>query len=277
MNQKILVFIGFMFTSLAFLGIAVLIPQGIIFVVPKLIFLIIAVALDVLAFASRYYSYLLLPLAKQRKKDVIISDQNPYWLATTGECIVRKVADDFIATAYINIPLYVSASEMSDEEKQRFTNQVSRLVGISREPVRFTTELYLMNKDEYIQKLKDAINDINNEEAKLVEENASDQKLEHVRGKLSMWKKMLDNVSAGTSYELSSFASVSAKGVKEFEAITTVQQKARELMNGISTTLGVPPNLVVGSEILKFVEPEYLIPYSTITEQITKNIQRQVS
>lgn len=277
MNPKMLVFIGFMALSLAMLGIAVILPIGILFVVPKLIFLILAVLFDVLAFASRYYTYLILPLVKQRKRHVIINDQSPYWLSTTGDCIVRKEGDDFIATAYINIPLYISASEMSDDDKLRFTTQVSRLVGISKEPVRFTTELYLMNKDEYIQKLKDTITSIENDEAKLVEAKAEEQQLEHVRGKLSMWKKMLDNVANGISFELGSFAAISAKGVKEFEAITIVQQKARELMNGIAATLGVPPSIVVGNEILKYIEPEFLIPYSTITEQISRNIQQQVS
>jgi hypothetical protein len=277
MNPKILVFIGFMALSLVMLVIAVALPGGILFVIPKLLLLALGILFDVLAFASRYYTYLLVPFARQRTKHVIISDQNPYWLSTSGDCIIRKDGDDYVATAYISIPLYVSASEMTDEDKLRFTNQVSRLVGISRDPVRFTTELYLMNKDEYIQKLKDSITSIENEEAQLVERSAPANELEHVKGKLSMWKKMLDNITNNVSFELGTFAAISARGTKEFEAITTVQQKARELMNGIAATLGVPPNIVVGNEILKYIEPEYLIPYSTITEQISRNIQQQVS
>lgn len=277
MNPKILVFLGFMGLSITFLAVAIFLPLGILFVVPKFLFLILAVLFDVLAFASRYYTYLLLPLVKQRTRHVVISDQSAYWLATTGECIIRKEAEEFVATAYINIPFYFSSTEMSDEQKQRFTNQISRLVGLSRDPVRFSTELYLMNKDDYIQQLKETINQIETEEANLLESNGSTQQIDHVRGKLSMWKKMLENVANGTSFELGSFASVSASGGKEFEAITLVQQKARELMNGIATTLGVPPSLAVGTEILKYVEPEYLIPFSTITEQITRNIQEQVS
>lgn len=277
MNPKVLVFIGFLGLSLALLGVAVIIPEGLYFALPKLLILALAVLADVLAFASRYYTYLLIPLTKQRSRSVVISDQSPYWLASNGECIVRKEGDDYVATAYINIPLYVSATEMNDEEKLRFTNQVSRLVGISKEPVRFTTELYLMNKDEYIQKLKDSINLVESDEAKLIENKGTEKEIEHVKGKLSMWRKMLENITTGTSFELGSFAAISAKGGKEFEAITIVQQKARELMNGIAATLGVPPSLVLGNEILKYVEPEYLIPYSTITEQISRNIQQQVS
>jgi hypothetical protein len=234
------------------------------------------VLFDVLAFASRYYTFLILPFARQRKKNIVISDQTPYWLSSTGESIIRREAQDFIATVYINIPIYVSASEMTDEEKARFTMQVSRLVGLSKEPVRFTAELYLMNKDSYIQKLKDTISRIEDDEAKLVEQKKESPELEHLRGELSMWRKMLDNVSSYTSYELGTFAAVSARGVKESEAISFAQQRARELMSGIGTVLGVSPNIVVGNEILKYVEPEYLIPYSTITEQIARIVRQEV-
>jgi hypothetical protein len=47
-------------------------------------------------------------------------------------------------------------------------------------------------------------------------------------------------------------------------------------MSGIGTVLGVSPNIVVGNEILKYVEPEYLIPYSTITEQIARIVRQEV-
>lgn len=277
MNPKVLVLIGFMLLSLAFLGIAAVLPKGALFVIPKLLCLALAVLFDIAAFASRYYTYLIMPFVKQHKRNIVISDQTPYWLSSTGESIIRKEEQDFVATVYINIPLYVSASEMTDEEKARFTTQVSRLVGLSKEPVRFTAELYLMNKDSYIQKLKDTISKLEDDEAKLVAQKSASPELEHLRGGISMWKKMLDNVSAYTSYELGTFAAVSAKGAKESEAVSFAQQRARELMSGIGTVLGVSPNIVIGNEILKYVEPEYLIPYSTITEQIERNVRQEVS
>jgi hypothetical protein len=47
-------------------------------------------------------------------------------------------------------------------------------------------------------------------------------------------------------------------------------------MAGIGATFGVSPNVVLDTDLLKFVEPEFLIPYSTVTEQISKNIEEQV-
>ncbi len=273
MNPKIFVLLGFLALSIVFLALAVALPSGILFALPKLALLALAVISDVVAFSSRYYSYLLVPLTKQRRRDVVISDQSPYWLSSTNDCIIKKKGDDYVATAYINIPLYLSSSEMGDEERFRFSENVSRLVGLNKDPVRFTTELYLMNKDQYIQELKDSITELENQEASLTASKAPAQELERARGKLSMVRKMLDNISVTQSLELTSFASISADGIKEFEAVTQVQQKARELMSGIASTFGVPPNIVTGSDLLKYIEPEHMIPYSTVAEQITVNME----
>jgi hypothetical protein len=276
MEKKMFVLFGLLALSAVFLALAASLPGGLLFDILKIPLLLIAIVFDVLAFSSRYYTYLILPLFEQRRRNVVLSTEQAYWLSTTSDAIMTKEGDDFVATMYINIPLYASSTEMSDEEKLAFSKQVSSLVGISKDPVRFTTELYVMNKDSYIQRLRDMISTVENEESALEQKNAGQNELERARGKLSMWRRMLDNVSKGTSLELISFASLSARGTKEFEAINIAQLKARETMSGIGALLGVSPSIVIGDELLKFVEPEFLIPYSTISEQISKNIQEQV-
>jgi hypothetical protein len=73
-----------------------------------------------------------------------------------------------------------------------------------------------------------------------------------------------------------SFASLSVRASKEFDAINLAQQKAKELMTGVGALFGISPNIVVGDALLKFVEPEFMIPFSTVSEQINKNILEQV-
>ncbi len=276
MDAKIIVFLGFVGVSFLFLSVALSLPSGLLTNLAKLMLLVLAVMADILAFSSRYYSYLIVPVLKQRRRDIVLSNENPYWLSPSADSILQKSGETYTATVYINIPLYRSSTEMSDAEKVDFTRQISRLVGLSKDPARFTAELYVMNKDAYIQQLRDTISGVEMEESKLVQDGAQQDKVERVRGKLSMWRKMLDHVSSATSLELASFASVSAVGGKEFEAVSIAQQKARELMSGIGSTLGVSPNIVTGDELLKFVEPEFLIPYSTVSEQISRGIQAQV-
>ncbi len=274
MNSKILLLIAFLVLAAACLAIIASLPGGIGYDLLKLLMLAIAMVFVILAFASRYYTYLMMPFIQQRRQNIILNDQAPYWLASTNDAIVSKHGTDFIATTFVNIPIYVSASEMSDEEKENFAYQMSRLVGISSEPVKYSTALRIMDKESYITKIKVAISSSEVEEANLMQQSAPKDQIERVRGKLAMWKKVLDHISSTTSTELVTYASISASGTKEYEAITLAQQKARDLINGIGSTLGVVPNIAVGEDILKFVEPEHLIPTSTVSEEITRKIEK---
>ncbi|MGC8651644.1 MAG: hypothetical protein ACP5UH_00100 [Candidatus Micrarchaeia archaeon] len=277
MQTKFMIFIVFLAVAFVFLAAAASIPNvNLLLALAKVILLLIGIAFSILAFASRYYSYLIIPLFTQHSKHLVLSSDNAYWLSSSNDAILRKEGDDFIATVIINIPLYVSSTEMSAEERLNFAKQIGRLSSITSYPMRVTAQLYMMNKDSYIQQLRDTISTIENQEAKLTQEGAPQTEISKVHGALAMWKKMLDNVSKGTSLELASFATLSSKGTKEYEAVNAVHQKAMEIMSGIGATLGVSPNLVIGSDMLKFIEPEFLIPYSTVSEQISKNMQEEV-
>ncbi len=276
MDNKILTFLGLLFASIIVLAIAIALPVAIFPYFAKLILLLIAMFLLVLGFSSRYYSYLIVPMLKQRSKHVVLDKENTYWLSASADCIIRKVKDTFIATVYIMIPVYRSATEMQPEDKLDFANQVSRLVGISKDPVRYSTQMYVMDKDAYLQTIRDNVTAAENAAEELNQKGAPATEIERAKGKIAMWRNMLDTISKGTSFELVSYASISATGTKEYEAVSAVQQKARDVISGVSTTFGVTPTTITGEGILKFVEPEHLIPVTTISAQINKNIEEQV-
>jgi len=277
MQLKTLIFFGFLFASVLFLVLAALLPSGIIFDIIKILFLIIAMFFDILAFSSRFYTYLLVPIIKQRKNNIILSNEDPYWFSTSMDAVIRKKVDDFIATVYISIPLYKSATEMSDEEKIEFSMQVSRLIGLSKDPVRYTAEMFVMNKDSYIQSLRDKISEIETEESDIMQQKTTDlRKIERTKGKLSMWNNILDKVVKTQSYELGSYVTISALGTKEFEAVSLAQERARELISGIGAIFGISPTIIIGKDILKYIEPEYLIPFSTVNAELSKKIEESI-
>jgi len=278
MDKKILLFLGFLGMSIVFLITAMSISPSPLLDVVKIILLLLAFLFDILALASRYYTPFMIPLFMQRSKRVVLSQENAYWLSTSQDSILRKNGDDFVATVYISIPIYRSATEMSNDEKIDFSKQISRLVGLSKDPVRFTTQLFTMNKDVYIMQLRGRINELENMEVNATKSDSdSDSKaVEKIRGELSMWRNILDSINSSQSLELLTYASVSATGTKEYEAVSIAEQKATELMAGISTIFGVIPSLITGADLLKFVEPEFLIPYSTISERLINNVEEQV-
>lgn len=277
MQLKTLIFFGFLFGSVLFLVLAALLPSGLIFDIIKILFLIIAMFLDILAFSSRFYTYLLVPIIQQRKRNIILSNEDPYWFSTSMDAVIRKKSDDFVATVYISIPLYKSATEMSDEEKIEFSMQVSRLIGLSKDPVRYTAEMFVMNKDAYIQSLRDRISEVETEESDIMQKTPVEpSKIARIKGKLSMWNNILDKVVRTQSYELGSYVTVSALGTKEFEAVSLAQERARELISGIGAIFGISPIIITGKDILKYIEPEYLIPFSTVNEELSKKIEESI-
>ena len=275
-DKKIFAFLGIMAVGLLLLIIDISMPNTVISPPLKILILILAIFFDLLALSSRFYSYLIIPMLKQRKRHVIINKEEPYFLASSGDAILHKEGENYIATIYIKIPLYRSATEMTTEEKLDFTHQNSRLIALSKEPIRFTTELLVMNKDSFIQTLRDMISAAQDEENRLVQGNAPASAIERARGKASMWSNVLDITSKSLSLEMSTYATVSGIGAQEFEAVGQAGQRARELMSGVASIFGVTPSIITGDGLLRFVEPEYLIPYSTISEQISKGMRAQV-
>lgn len=248
-----------------------LLPSGF-----KILLLIIAFFIDAVAISTRFYSYLITPLIKQRKRHIVLSNEDAYWLSVSGDAILHREGEQYVATVYIKIPIYVSATEMTPEEKLEFTSQMAKLLSVGDTPTRYTTQIHIMNKDSYIDTLRNMMNSSENEEAKMMSSNASQKDLERVKGKVSMWHHIMDNASSTLSLEQVTYAAISSIGSKEFEAVSGVQQKAREAMSGISAVLGVTPSVMTGESILRFVEPEYLIPYSTVSEQISKSMREEV-
>ena len=272
MDQKIFLFGILVIAAFALIIAGALIPSQILPYPIKIIIYIIALFLDVLAFATRYYTYIMMPLFKQRKKNITLDVQEPYWIAGSNDAIVRKIGEEFIATTFILIPLYRSATEMSVDEKLSFGAQIGRLISINTEPVRYSTQLHVMDKEAYLSSIRDSLNMSENEIIELTQKNASQHEIDNAKGRTTMWRNMMERMSIEQSFELVLYASVSASGTKEYEATSIVQQRARDLMSGISSTLGITTSIITGNEMLKVIEPDHLIPYSNVRKQINANI-----
>lgn len=269
-------FLGLLLLSFISLVAAITASSAIVPSPIKILLIIIAMAFDLLAFASRYYSQYMVAFLKQHSKSIVLSEENAYKLSETGEAVIARKGENYVATMYMSVPLYVSGSEMSPEERLDFGKQIGRLVSINKDPVRYTTQMRIMNKDFYIESIRDMVTSTENEVVKLQESNGPRAEIERLKGRIEMWNNILNSVGASQSLELISYAAVSASGGTELEAVTTAQQKARDLMSGISATLGVMPLLAVGNELIALIEPEHSIPFTTVTEQITKKIEEEV-
>lgn len=237
---------------------------------------VIALILDVLAFSVRFYSYIFVPFLHMKDKKVVLSNEEAYVLSPTENSIITRSGDRIFATVFVKIPVYKSGTEMTDEERISFAKLFGSLATLSTSPVRITSQVYIINKDEYISQIRERL-----DKAEITYRQVSEDKtaakgaVERANGEITMWHNMLDNIVQAESHALVTFATVTAEGGTDEEATNVAIQRGDEIAAGIGATLGVTPTIVSGDELLLFVDPERAVPYSTISEGIRENTKMQ--
>jgi hypothetical protein len=224
---------------------------------------------DLLAFCTKFYTPFFVPFLQMRNRTVVLESEEPFVLVSSGNAIIIRKEGDVYASAFIRIPTYRSATEMSAEEKIDFSRLFSRALTLSKKPVKFGAQLYVINKDTYINHIVNKLNEAEEKYQNMsVNKNVSKAEAERVRGEVTMWHNLFDSVNKVKSQALEAFAMTTAYGGNEEEALNLALQQADELAVGISSIFGVTATLIEGEELLKFIEPDYMIPTVTISEQI---------
>jgi len=242
----------------------------------KFVLSLIAVIFAVLAFSMRYYSYIFMPLLHAKNKNIVLSEYEPFILAPSGNAITTHSESFVYATAYVRIPVYSSSTEMEDEEKQDFSTLFSRVVSLSKSPIKISTQMSVLNKDDYINKVKDKLNDAENRYQVITNDKAAKpEAVERIKGEVTMWHNLLDNITKLQSLAAISYIGVTAMGGNDEEAINMALQKANELAAGIGAIYGVVADIISSPEIFLLIEPEYIIPFSTVNSQINENTMKQ--
>lgn len=229
--------------------------------------LIAAVALlcATLAFAMKDYSYLIDPVLHMKGRTIVIDANEPFYMSANGKAIVIRSGAAIHATAFIKIPIYKSATEMSEEEKFNFATVFSRAISISTTPMRISSQLNLVNKYEYLKLITDRLNEVEDRyNTLLANRDADTQAVDRVKGEVNMWHNLLDSVANANSQSQIAFATISTSGGTEDEAVNLVSISAEEIAAGLSATLGVQATIATGDEMLLFIEPDYLIPTSAV-------------
>lgn len=269
-----ILFVGLIFASLVFTvaGVAL----GTLYPV-KFIFGILAIAADILAMSTRYFTYLFEPLTKMKNRKLVIDSNDPYIMSPSGNAIMRREGDSVYATVFIKIPIYRSGTEMQDDEKTDFATTFGRMLSIIKEPFRISTQLYVLNKDEYTDKIRTRLNEAQDRYNQMMSKEEQggeasakevDPAAERVRGELTMWRNMLESVNKARAHSMISYAAITAQGNTEDEAVNRAIAKGDELATGISSTFGITATLALGKELLKFIEPDQMIPVANLNEQI---------
>ena len=267
-NTQFMLFLIFIFIAFGFVG-AIEFSHN---TVLNTFLAIIALFVTLLAFLTKNYIYLFQPVLNKKGKNLVLNANEAFVLSPTKTAIIRVEGSNVYASSFIKIPMYRSATEMNDAEKLDLSKLFARILTISSNPIKLSSQLYVINNDEYISRLRDTLNRVE-EKYRELQNTGGDMhssEMERARGEVTMWRSLLDNVAKSYSEALVLYAMTTAMGSTEEEATNIVYQRAQELAGGVSTLLGVNAFVVTGDEILDFIEPDYMIPVSTVSERIRK-------
>lgn len=233
---------------------------------------ILALLLSILSFGMKDYSYLVEPLMRMKGRTLVLDANEPFYLASNGKSIVIRQGSLIYATSFIKIPIYTSSTEMSDDERFNFATAFSKAISISSVPMRLSSQLHLINKDEYLKVITDRLNEVEDRyNSILADKSAPKTSIDRVKGEVNMWHNLLDSVSKANSQSQVAFVTVTSLGGTEDEAVNIASTNAEQLSAGLSTALGIPTSVVNGAEMLLFIEPEFLIPASTAAESMSND------
>jgi hypothetical protein len=235
----------------------------------SLFLVVLTLFFDIIAFSTKFYAVFFMPFLKMKKRTVVMESEEPFVMAPSGNALIVRKDKDVYASAFIRIPTYRSGTEMQPDEKVDFSRLFSRAVTLSRRPVKFGAQLYVINKDTYINSIRNKLNEAEERyQEAMVKKDITKAESERIRGEVTMWHNLFDNVNKVKSQALEAYAMTTALGGNEEEAVNLALQQADELAAGISAIFGVTATIVEGENLLKYVEPDYMIPIVTISEQL---------
>ncbi|MDE1860426.1 MAG: hypothetical protein KGH72_01785 [Candidatus Micrarchaeota archaeon] len=242
------------------------------------VFALVAVIFAILAFSVKYYDYLVLSFVHMKKGTAVVSSDDPFYMAPNGNAVVVRGETLVYASAFVRIPIYESASEMQPEDKFEFASLFAKVATISKTPMKLSVQLYIINKDDYIRKITDKLNQVQEVYNQLSNQPGTPaDKTERINGEVTMWHNLYDSVNKTRSQTLAAYAMVSAVGGTEEEAINIAVIRAEEIAAGISSVLGITASVAREEEILVMLEPDHMIPSRTVDEMMQYKSSEQTT
>ncbi|MGC8662318.1 MAG: hypothetical protein ACP5RT_00850 [Candidatus Micrarchaeia archaeon] len=204
-----------------------------------------------------------------KNKEIILDNTEAFVVAPAGNAITRRIGEYIYASSFIKVPVFLSSTEMDDDEKYDFSTLFSKVISLSKTPIKISTQLNILNKDNYISKVQDKLNDAESRYSTITnDKSARPEDIERIKGEVTMWHNLLDNISNVDSLVPVTYILVTAIGGNDTEAINTALQKANEIIAGVNSIYGIIADIITTPELFTLIEPDYIIPPSTINKQI---------
>jgi len=223
--------------------------------------LIAAAALSTIGLMIFKYGYWIVPFFTRRVRVIDIIEE-PYQITTAQDAVVKKIGNTYYASMFIHVKIYESTTEKSDEEKYAFMDLWERAVSSLKFVTKFCIASYVKDLSKYKEIIEGRKADA---QLKLANEKGKPEPdkpiIDTIEREISMWDNMESRLTVGDNpISQITYIMTTGEGATEDMALSAAKNQANEIKSTISTTLNAEVALLIGDDMKRCFEWEYLMP-----------------
>jgi len=207
------------------------------------------------------YGYLVVPLITQKSKIVMVTDTG-YEIPPSQDVIVKKVGNEYYASAFLAIKIFESATERSDQQNVTYNQFFERAISNMRYAVKICYLLYAEDVAEKRRMIETRKAEAQLRLARERDKGEADVlKMDKYEREIAMWETQLQRLIKGVRpMGVLAYAMTSASGVSKEAAIATLRAQVREVKVILQNALNVQVEQLTAEEMKRCFEWEYAFP-----------------
>ena len=221
----------------------------------------LAAALSTAGLITFKYGYWIVPFLTRRVRMIDVIEE-PYEITPTQDAVIKKIGNTYYASMFLQVKIYESTTEKSEEEKFAFMDLWERAVASMKMVTKFVLISYVKDLSKYRaiveNKKAEAQLKLADERGKPQEDK---QKIETLEREVAMWDNLLSKLSTGENpIAQMTYVMTTASGPTPEMALAAVKNQANEIKSTIATTLNAEVAVLTGEDMRRCFEVEYIAP-----------------
>jgi hypothetical protein len=212
------------------------------------------------------YGYILIPMLTKAAK--VIEIRGGYEVAPSRDYIIKKSANGYYATKFLEIVFYESSMDKTANERTGMLESFEKAVAALKYVVKISLMISVLDLPKHVDDIKTRRSTA---ESKKSKGGLSADEMVRLDREIAKWNRLLDRMTQGErAVELISFVSTTAFGITRDEAVSKVARQAKELTTILSSSLGCDIRELADLDMIRCFEWEHFSP--TSSEEIKDEI-----
>jgi hypothetical protein len=230
----------------------------------KMVAVIIAALSAALSVAMWRYGYILIPYIT-RRANIIEIREGGHEITPAQDAVVKKVGDEYMASVFLQIKMYRSTTERTEEENVIYVDSFERAISQIKYPVKIGMILFAKEISKYREDIETKKYEAQLRLQRMREATEPDViGMDRLEKEAAMWESQLTRISSGERpMGMVSYVMVTGNGVTKDAAVAVAKNRAAEVKTLFANALNVEVDYIYGEDMKRCFEMEYMIPPTT--------------